>query len=281
MRRIFQVLFLVIIVAAVLGQATVTAQGRRIGDRRFKPRPFALTLTLANLQRQIDALRTQVTAIDVKLDVQTASISELGASVLALESRISQTDATVADIQLYQLAQDALIEQLSAQWNDAEAQLAQHAGDIQALLAADQALQALIAAVQLDVDADEALTAQLQAAVAEKQQAIGQLCPAGSAIRQITSSGGVVCETVGGGAATLLGLDVLDSFRQIQPGGTTSSQVQCPSGYTATGGGLHRDFLLDVYFDGPFGNGWQVAARNPNADVRVIRAFAKCAKVGP
>jgi hypothetical protein len=47
--------------------------------------------------------------------------------------------------------------------------------------------------VQLDVDADAALIAALDAAVATKQRAIQQSCPAGSSIRQITSTGTVVC----------------------------------------------------------------------------------------
>lgn len=265
--------FLLIANSAVVAQ---NGRGAAADTRLPNGRPFTA------VQQQIDNLQSQIDAVVVAVDANTASVDELGAVLLALEVRVSRTDANVADLQAYQSIQDALIARLTARWDDAEARLAQAEGDVRLLLQADQALQALIAALELDADADAATLAALQAEVANKQRAISQSCPAGSSIRQITSTGTVICEIDDAGSGgTLLSMDLADSFRTANPGLTTSSQVYCPSGYIATGGGLHKDLAMDVYYSAPSGNGWQVAAQNPTTTPRSIRAFVKCARLAP
>jgi predicted nucleic acid-binding Zn-ribbon protein len=265
--------------ALIVGMLVLLAQAPL--DAQAKGRPFQqVQQQITSLQSQVDGLNAQVAALAQKIEANTASVEELGGVLLALEARLSGAEATLADQQAYQQLQDALIEQLFDAWQDAEAALAQNSRDIQRLLQADQALQALLAAVRLDVNAQQSLLQQLAAAVAQKQQAIQQACPAGSSIRQVTSTGGVVCEVDDAGSATaLVVMDLSDVSRTAGPFGTVSTQVMCPSGFQATGGGYHRAFAMDVFYNGPSGNGWQVAALNPNADARSIRAFVKCARI--
>lgn len=269
-------------IAVLAGSTTTLAQNGKNGTSQGSTpngRPFVA------VQTQIDQLQVQLDALGPKINARIASIEELAAAVLALEARLAATDASLADLKLYHDAQDALIEQLKAKWEAAEAQLAQNTLSVQRLLQADQALNDLLGALQLDVDADAALLAALRAEVAEKQDAIDHICADGTFISAITSDGNVECKAApaGGGAAgagTLVVFDVVDAWQSAAVGSVASSMVQCPSGYQASGGGYLRDMQLsDVYYNAPFGNGWQVAAMNNAAVSRRIRAFVKCLKV--
>jgi chaperonin cofactor prefoldin len=223
-----------------------------------------------------------------------------GSPFVALQTQIDALETRMTVV-------EESIGTLDARWQEAEARLDTHAGSLQALVEADAALQELMSALRAQIEALEtrlatleddvsglssatselaALKAQLEALkleVNEKQAAIVQSCAPGSSIRQVTATGTVACEvddasTGGGAAAPIVLADYSSENVMVNPGGSKSQPVFCPSGYKAISGGYVKGTAGEVIIDAPDGNGWRVALVNPPTSpaATLLRVFVRC-----
>jgi hypothetical protein len=224
------------------------------------------------------------------LQAQIDTFSDLGAAVLLLEARMATAEASLEDLAAHDALLDEWVAQLDQRWRDAEARLDAQDDSLQLLIEADRALQELIAAVELQTadqfgEVNDQLDG-LQAELDAKQAAILSACPSGSAIRQISSTGGITCEAVsttgGGSVGTLVTTHLsADSFTVVPPGDVGTSTIVCPSGYMSTGGGFHKSVAGEIFLDQPVTNGWRAAVMNTSTTDASVRAFVRCAVVVP
>ena len=190
----------------------------------------------------------------------------------ALQAEIDALESRVDDV-------EDSIETLDARWRDAEARLDEQAGNLRALLDADEALQRLIRALRRDSNAHAAELEALRLELNAKQAAIIQACAPGSSIRQVDETGTVECEVddagTGGGAPIAIA-DYDSDITSVPAGGTKSVHKLCPSPYRAISGGYIKPAAVNVSIDVPEANGWRVVFQNPTAGALMVRVIVRC-----
>lgn len=310
----------VIAMVVVVATSTLAQNGKSTTGQGSTPngRPFqALQSQMAAIEQQLsalDAIEAQIDALARQVaenaasieDLRTydalldARISSLGGAVLALETAMAGLEDDVQALQLHDAIADQWLAALEQRADEAEARLDEHAGELQALVDADSALQEYAAALLLEINFLKSQTqgatadltslqqelADVRAELNAKQNLIVGSCPAGSSIRQIDSAGGVICELDdagaggGGGASTIVLTDPFNASVVVPAAAIGYGFVSCPSGYLPLSAGYSVPTYLNVFYSVPAGSfGWMVGAYNPSGTTTTMYVTVRCGKL--
>jgi predicted nucleic acid-binding Zn-ribbon protein len=269
---------------------------------------------IADLQAQVDALailveqnRASIGQLREYDKQQEKLIGALQGELSHLRARVAAAETDVEALQAISRLHADLVAELMARLEQIDARLATDANDIQLLFDRDQAKQTLIVVLQeqavflsarisaLEEASTENATeiallqnqlntvnADLRAQLDQKQGSITDICPAGSAIRQVNADGTVACEH----DDASLGLGQLQyvTFSSVFPvapntaGGGTKS---CPTGYVMTGGGFSGLLPnVPVVRSEPVNNSWQVTVANGLAPA-FVTVSVRCVALTP
>lgn len=205
------------------------------------------------IQGQFDGVQGQIGSIEARLDDVQAQIDELVTDTSSLEERIAINEQFIADLQ----AENSVIKaQLEDMVSEAQAQgeaIDINSQAIQVLVIQHQANSNAIAILQQDVTG-------LQAAMEDKQSSPIEACPEGSSIRSISADGSVTCEQQAQPGFTTITVTTEEEAISVPPSTrycelyiltcldwspwsleTVIEFPECPSGFTATGGGFNMN----------------------------------------
>lgn len=211
---------------------------------------------VTDLQDQINDLVARVDTIEDRVGANEDAIAALQAVDTYLASLIAINATDIATI-------NSEIDALQAENVDLQAQITANDGDIAAhqaqidlnetaistlqacVLQVENGLISLDTDLQGQIDAHAVLIGALEDEIdlinddlAMKQMLVSGSCPAGSSIREILPSGGVVCEIddVGGGGSSISQYRVY-TYRTVYQNSSGSLYAYCPTGFALTGGG--------------------------------------------
>lgn len=231
---------------------------------------------VSSLQDQIDSIVADVDTIEQRLTANEDAITALQVSNTSLQVLVDNNISSTEDINTtISILESELLELQGNMDANADAIAAQEAliASLQsAILEVENGLISLDADLQSQIDHNNLLISTLETEVdqinmtlEEKQNIINGVCPSGSAIYQITEDGNVACEAVGGNSS--ISRVTVQAYQPVPANSSYGALVDCPTGYTQTGGGYVAHYAPNVFFTrtAPNGNGWWVIARNQNS----------------
>lgn len=241
-----------IAVATALATTTIPAHAGPNG-RTFRAIGFAAI--------QIFDVRSQVADVQAQVDELREQMNEMRSHLGSVETQLSGLNGQLDDI--YEDI-DALV------WmtNDMKTQM-----EATALGSTE---------MQEQITANERMIEELQAEVAalwlqlaaESGGVMPDPCPPGSAIREISEDGSVICEIDGIGDYT----HQFESF-MVSPGTIANMTSQCPDGRDVLTGGFSGADGLQVISSWPSINrSWLVSMKNPTAVSKTFFIVLRCAK---
>jgi len=252
---------------------------------------------VSTLQDQIDAMVGQVDTIEARLAADLAAINSLETLTADLEAQIGSNAADIASLQLQ-------VDDLEAENVDLQNQIDAYGdyvyGTLQDQIDANLALITILnqtisdlsLSLQDQITNNTDLITLLQAEINDidaflllKQNLVVGTCPDGSAVKEVLTTGEVVCESVAasGGSGTLetvqsIGVSLTPNIIGLIFGAAIAN---CPPGYLATGAGW-----IGAPGSGSFNIG-QVLITGDQVSVNVslahdsFSAIATCARIAP
>jgi len=215
--------------------------------------------TIASLQEQNAVLQGQ---LDASVSSIQAEIADLRAANVALQSQIDIGSVDIAGAQAEIATNDGLISALSQSISDLSV-------DLQ-----DQIINNndLIGALESDIEV-------INAVLAEKERILSGGCPEGQSIRAITADGTVVCEVDDVGGSTNIERVIAGKIGFMSPSTYKEIEVQCPDGYTVTGGFFLAYPQGSIVGSLPVTNGWKVFIDNKSSIQAFTSVGANCIKI--
>ncbi|MBE9536853.1 MAG: hypothetical protein IMF07_06690 [Proteobacteria bacterium] len=211
------------------------------------------------IQGQFDGVQRQIGSIETRLDEIQAQIDELVTDASSMEERIAINEQFIADLQAENMGIKALLVAMVAEIQAQGEDIDINSQAIQALVIQHQANSNAIAVLQEDVTG-------LQAAMEDKQSSPIEACPEGSAIRSISADGSVTCEQQAQPGFTTITVRTEEEAISVPPSTrycelfiltcldwspwsleTVIEFPECPSGFTATGGGFNMNLGTQRY----------------------------------
>jgi predicted nucleic acid-binding Zn-ribbon protein len=269
---------------------------------------------IADLQAQVDALALLVEQNTASIGQlreydkqQEKLIGALQGELSHLRARVAAAETDVEALHAISRLHADLVAELMARLGQIDARLAADGHDIQLLFDRDQAKQTLIVVLQehavflsarigvLEAGSTEnaseiallqnqlnTVKAELQAQLDQKQGRITEICPAGSAIRQVNADGTVACEQDDTSLAIgQLQYVTFSSAFAVAPNTAGGGTKSCPTGYVMTGGGFSGLLPnVPVIRSEPVNNSWQVTVANGLAPA-FVTVSVRCVALAP
>ena len=249
----------------------------------------ALQTTVSNLQSQIDSNNIDISNLQTITADNIAAIASLEADNLNLQGQISSNDIEISDLQIAIGNNENAISLLELSTANLQSQIDSNDIDISSLQVAISDNSSNIAVLESNIMDLQNQINVLSTELLGKQDVLDGdgTCPEGSSIRVIDPDGGFLCEqnNSNGFLSVTTAFSPLTFVETDRNGRGKTLSVNCPFGWTATGGGftvLNPNTQNRVSLDEsrPNGNGWLIIARPALVSTEVfnVRVLAVCVR---